>query len=472
MNNSDANKLKNKALETIRRERLIDKGDNVLVALSGGADSMTLLLFLIEYKERLGIKSLSAAHINHCLRGQESFRDQEFVTKECKRLGMPLFIHSVDVAAQAEEQREGLEEAGRRIRYSFLSDKAAELNACIATAHTLSDSIESLLLNMVRGSGMRGLCGIPPMREIVLNGKGIKVIRPLIDCTRTEVEAYCHTNEIDYINDSTNWDTSFTRNRIRARVIPELKVINPNAEAAFSRLMRSITKDIRFIEDTADALLDEAAINDGYGGYNAASLFRLPPAIRTRALIAAVRRVDADTSRSLTEKKISIMESILETGGALTLSDKFEYRVSQGRMLISPLPQKSELTSDKIPIEIGISCLFYGRIYRPTLITLDCFKKRQKIHKNLFKYSLNYDKISNSLYLRNRRPGDAFRPAGRGVKKTLKKLFGEEKIPAGLRDEIPVVCDALGIVLVGGLGCDERVLIDESCRQVLVLEKE
>ncbi|MDD3833765.1 MAG: tRNA lysidine(34) synthetase TilS, partial [Oscillospiraceae bacterium] len=141
-------------------------------------------------------------------------------------------------------------------------------------------------------------------------------------------------------------------------------------------------------------------------------------------------------------------------------------------MLISPLYKKSESISDKIPLEIGISCLFHGRIYTPTLMTLDFFKKHQKIHKNLLKFALNYDKLSNSLYLRSRQPGDVFRPAGRGVKKILKKLLGEERIPTALRDEIPIVCDAQGIVLVGGLGCDERVHIDENCRQVLVLEKE
>mgnify|MGYP000906728663 CR=1 FL=1 len=474
MNKSGAKYLTDKALEAIRRGDMLRPRDNVLVALSGGADSMSLLYFLMEQRERLALGSLFAAHINHGLRGGESERDEAFVREQCEKLDVPIFVHSADVRAEAGENGEGIEEAGRRVRYDFLSKKAMELQSCVATAHTLNDSIESLLLHIVRGSGLRGLCGIPPVRVIQSDRNQIRVIRPLIDCTRAEIEAYCAENAIKYAIDSTNSDTAYARNRIRALVLPVLKTINPDAESAFSRLMRHMREDAEYIEDMADKSLREAAMGDGYGGYDAAALAKLPPSLRARALVKAIRLEDETTSRGLTDRQISLMEEMLEAGGALTLSSELEFRVSQGRLLIlnPAFYQKNTTGDDKIPLETGISYLFYGKIYRPTLITLEEFKKRQKVHKNLLKNSLNYDKISGSLILRSRQPGDAFRPAGRGVRKTLKKLLGEEKIPAYKRDLLPVICDAQGIVLVGGLGCDGRVAIDGSCRNVLVLENE
>lgn len=471
--NEIGSNLVDKAYYAIEQERMFDKNEavNVLVALSGGADSMALLHFFIQHKDKLGIEKLSAAHINHMLRGDESDRDENFVVEQCRDLGIPLYLKKTDVAREAKLSGEGLEEAGRRIRYGFFCEIALKTGSVIATAHTLSDSIETVLLNEARGCGLKGLYGIPPVREAREKGKILKIIRPLIYCTRAEIEEFCRDNGIEYVTDSTNSQTDFARNRIRHIVVPSLKSINPDAESAFLRLMRHARQDGELLDTMAKEALEKAAMRDGYGGYDAAALNGLPKALRTRAIILAAKAVDEELPRKLTGRLIELIENILKDGGAVDISCEVQARVSQGRFTIN----KTEIQVNnyiKTDLEIGISCAFYGKIYRPVILSLDEFVNDKKIHKNLLKYALNYDKISGKLYLRSRQTGDVFTPAGRGVAKRLKKLFIEEKIPAHLRDQIPVVCDEQGIVLVGGIGCDERVRIDSSCSRVLVLIQE
>jgi tRNA(Ile)-lysidine synthase len=466
------NILVQKAHDTIQREKMLVGAKNVLVALSGGADSMALLHFFIQQRDRLGIVNLFAAHINHGLRGEEADRDQNFVIEQCKALDIPLSVHKADVAKEAELAGEGIEEAGRRIRYKFLYDTAIKTDAYIATAHTLSDSIETVLLHQTRGCGLQGLYGIPPIREMSQRDKKVKIIRPLIDCTRTDIEEFCLANSIPFVDDSTNCQTDFARNRVRICIMPNLKSINPDVESAFSRLMRHVRQDGELLDEYAADALKRTVMKDGYKGYNAKALSCLPPALRSRAICFAVKDVDKEVSRKITDRHISLIEDILIKGGAVSLSDQLEARVSQGRFLINKLDSETKIQQSKIHLNIGIYCKFYGKIYRPTLMTLDEFEKRKKIHKNLLKFALNYDKITGNLFLRSRQPGDTFSPAGRGVTKSLKKLFIEEKIPAPLRDMIPIVCDQQGIVLIGGLGCDQRVHIDHTCSRVFVLQIE
>ena len=277
-----------KALAAVRRENMLCEGGNVLVALSGGADSMALLCFLREQRKALSIGTLTAAHINHGLRGEEAERDEAFVRAQCERLGIPLLVLRADVAGEATANGEGLEEAGRRVRYTFLTEQARRLHARIATAHTLSDSIETVLFHMARGCGLRGLCGIPPVRTSSFD-ETILIIRPLIDCTRTDIEDYCERGAIPFVNDSTNSDPSYARNRIRHHIVPEFKAINPDAEAAFFRLQKHARAEDAFLDGLAEKALRNAALTDGRDGYNAGILRKLPEVLRNRALAMVVR---------------------------------------------------------------------------------------------------------------------------------------------------------------------------------------
>ena len=211
--------MKDKVLSTIKANEMIKQGDRVIVGLSGGADSVALLCVLLELKDELGI-TLSAVHINHCLRGAESDSDELFCQKLCAEKEIDFTAHRIDVKSYCEQNKIGTEEGARALRYSIF--EAADPTAKIATAHTLSDNVETVIMNLARGSALDGLCGIPPVRG--------RIIRPIIDCSRSDVEAFLAKLGQSYVTDSTNLTDDYSRNRVRHNVIPILKQLNPELE--------------------------------------------------------------------------------------------------------------------------------------------------------------------------------------------------------------------------------------------------
>lgn len=255
----------------------------VCAALSGGADSVSLLLALRELSEESGF-ALSACHLNHGLRGEESDRDMRFCEELCERLQIPLTARKINVAALA-EKHESVEETARRVRYGFFREALSALgeNAVLATAHTANDNAETVLINMTRGTGLAGLCGIPPVRSL---GE-FKVVRPLIYCTRADVEEFLAARGQDFVTDRTNLSEEYTRNKIRRRVLSEILEINPSALETLGRMTKTLREDNAFLEEQAAKAL---ADNRAGRGYNAAELSRLPAPIRSRA----VRRILAE----------------------------------------------------------------------------------------------------------------------------------------------------------------------------------
>lgn len=198
----------------------------------------------------MGLRLVAAAHLNHGLRGDEAERDEVFVHRLCAAWGVPLAVRREAVGRVAAERSLGVEEAGRAVRYAFLEEEAGRLEregggaVKIATAHTLSDSMETALLSMTRGCGPEGLQGVPPVRG--------RIVRPLIDCTRAEVEAFCAARGLEFVTDSTNSDCRYSRNRVRHRVVPELYRLNPRAEDAFARLFILLRRDEAHLESEAE----------------------------------------------------------------------------------------------------------------------------------------------------------------------------------------------------------------------------
>ena len=218
--------LEEKALDALQKYSLLQPGDRIAVGVSGGADSVALLRFLAQYRAQYRWE-ITVCHVNHGLRGAEADRDEQFVRALAERLGLPCLVRRCDAAALAAAQHCSVEEAGRRARYSFFAEAAGE-SGRIATAHTLQDSIETVLLNMIRGTGLHGLCGIPRIRG--------SIIRPLLDCTRAEVEQYLAALGQPYCTDSTNRADDYTRNAVRHRILPQMQALNPNFEAAMARM--------------------------------------------------------------------------------------------------------------------------------------------------------------------------------------------------------------------------------------------
>lgn len=421
-------------LNAIERFSLLSS-HNVTVALSGGADSVALLHALCTLRDKLGI-NVSAAHLNHMIRGEEALRDENFVKQLCSALNVPLVCEHIDVPAFAKEHRLSTETAAREVRYAFFERVTGGV---VATAHTASDNLETVLFNLSRGSGLNGLCGIPPKRGIY--------IRPLILVTRQEVEDYCAKNGLSYVTDSTNLSDDYTRNRIRHTVIPVLKSVNPSVEKTVARTVASVREDEEFLNACADSYLSENCEN---GFLNIKT--EIPPAVLKRAIKKYAEYSAAGLQ--LDGLHINAVYSVCRDGGKTSLPNDCTAESENGRLYIRKNRNNGKKTEFKVSTDIKDKTFF---------------KNGEKVNNLLLNNSIDCDKIVGELILRTRLPGDSVRLAGRGCTKTLKKLMNELKIPQELRDSIPVLADGSGVVWVYGAGTASRCAVNEKTEKVMII---
>ncbi len=263
-------KMKDKVKNAVLKFGMIkERPCKITVALSGGADSVALLYSLWFLKDELQIE-LSACHVNHNLRGDESDGDEMFVRRMCRLLDIPLYVRNIKVLDYV-SKHESVELVARKIRYDFFSELGAD--RLIATAHTASDNCETVLINLIRGTALSGMCGIPPKRD--------NIIRPLIDCTREDIENFCKEYSLPYVTDSTNLSTDYTRNKLRINIIPELKKINPSLVASIGRMSQSVALDDLYLDDIAKRELEKARKD---GKYSVLALQSLDECILRRAV--------------------------------------------------------------------------------------------------------------------------------------------------------------------------------------------
>ncbi len=408
--------MKNSVLQAIDRFSLIEKGDAVTVALSGGADSVALLHFMCSLKDELQI-TVKAAHLNHLIRGDEAKRDEDFVKELCKNMGVELFCERVDIPKIAKERKESIELCARRERYEFFS-RIAE--GKVATAHTASDNAETLLLNLTRGSGIKGLCGIPPKRD--------NFIRPLIFCTRQQIEDYCKENQLSFVTDSTNLENAYTRNKLRHKAVPVLRDINANLEDTLTRTVLSLSEDNYALDIMAEELLFKSEADNGLVVLD---LKNQPAAIVKRVIIKYVGSLYKDLS--LDSLHINGLYDVLLNGGKISLPERLYGICEKGVFSVNhgeSTPKKVfKVEISKIP---NVNNLFAN----------DC---------------LDCDRIIGGVTVRTRQNGDTIRLKNRGCTKTLNKLFTENKTPVALRDSVPVIADDEGVVWAYEIGVAARV---------------
>lgn len=422
-----------KVLEAVARFDMLKNAQHITVALSGGADSMALLDVLLNLKDKLNIGKISAAHFNHQIRGDEALRDQEFVESYCTAKGIDCYIGCADVPAFAKQQGLGTELAARKLRYEFFESLDTDL---IATAHTASDNIETVLFNLTRGTALSGLCGIPPMRD--------KYIRPLILCTREDIENYCRQNGIFFVTDSTNLSDDYTRNKIRHNITPVLKSINSSVENAVMRMTASLREDEDFIGNIANQKYNELLCEDGLllDGFE---LLHSAVAKRIVAKFCNDVKLDVDNFH------INAIYDICKSGGKTSLPQDKSAMVREGVLMITDSKAQYE------NIEFSVDIIKTDN---------DLFEKNQKIHNLLLKNVLDCDKIIGKLVIRTRQIGDSVRLKNKNGTKTLKKLFCEYKIPLCERENLPVICDDQGIVWIHKIGVAERCAADEKSTSI------
>ena len=422
-------------IEIAEKQDMLPPGTRVLCAVSGGADSMCLLHLLKNREAELEIQ-VFAAHYEHGLRGEESLRDCAFVENWCRENGVPCKSAHGDVRAYAREKGMGTEEAARELRYEFLQKTAAELGcARIATAHNAEDNAETLLLNLCRGSGAAGLRGIPPVRG--------NIIRPLLGCTRAEIEEYLLENRVPHVEDSSNGEDEYSRNLIRHRVTPVLREINP----AFSRAALRTSELMRRDEDCL-SMMAENFIKENFDGKSL-------PLTKLRALHPAVA---GRVFRRLCPKTLSLAQTDslikLAAGDGLAFADLpgIRLRREQGRLYFGgeesgALPERAIIpgTVTRIP-EAGL------------VISARIEEFSEEINSKFKTYLFKCESICGNITCDSRRPGDKIRPAGRNCTKSLKSLFLEAKMTQREKNLTPVIRDEKGVIAVFGLALDRRVV--------------
>lgn len=400
----------NKLTGFMRSYDMVRRGDTVICAVSGGADSMALLFALYLLKDKLGI-CLRAAHFNHGLRGEESQAEEEFVRQFCQRFEIPLDVGRREVVSG----KKGLEAAAREARYGFLDT----LEGKIATAHTADDNAETVLMHMVRGTGLKGLGGIAPKRG--------KLIRPMLQITRGQVLEFLNEYHVPHREDSSNAGDAFLRNRLRHHVIPLLKQENPRLAENMSAMALRLRQDEQALHQNVDFSQ----------GLPVDEVQAMLPAQRSRALADFLEHCGV---REPEAEHIALAQALLD-------SQKPSARASfpGGVTLCRCYGMLQKKNSKSLPEAVVLNCP--GVTHIPQLgLTVECTPAESIIHTaDTFTV-----KPAGELVLRSRQTGDAMRLSGGS--KTLKKLFIDRKIPAGERQRVPVLADKSGILGVYGIG--------------------
>ena len=442
-----------KVRETISEFELLSEGDRVGIGLSGGVDSVVLLDLLERLKEELKLE-LYLLHLEHGIRGEESKRDLEFVKKLAQERNLPLFFKEVDVPLYAKKEKLSLEEAARALRYLFFEEAIRELHLNkVALAHTADDQVETFLLALLRGAGLKGLKGMPPKRG--------PYVRPLIRVWRKEIEEYALQRGLRYVIDSTNFDLSRLRNRIRFELIEFLKTFNPRIK---ERILE-MTEILRQENEVLDLLIEEhfkdLAQKEGKGIYfDLRALKELPQAIRIRIMALAFRDL---TGLDLSFRHRRAIELLINgKGGDVKLPRGFLASRQGEKVYIGERPESFEIQPKELQIP-GITEIGPQVFIEATIITTSDEKPSPEVAL------LDLDKLTLPLKVRSPQEGDRFVPSGMSNKKKLQDFFVDLKVPRFLRKEIPIVLSGEEICWVGGFRVDERFRAKENTQRVLKL---
>ena len=441
--------------------RMIVPGDRVLAACSGGADSVALVSLLLRLRDEMPLE-VRLAHFNHGLR-EEAGADERFVRALARRLGLPLAAGSADVGTHAAKKKLNLEEAGRELRYAFLRRAAAAAGATkIATGHTMTDQAETVLMRLLRGTGIAGLGGIAP----VVAGQPCPVVRPLLDIPGPDLRAWLEAEGIAFREDASNRDLSFLRNRIRAELLPEIeRRYEPQAVRHLARLAEIAREDDELIGGFVRELADELIVRRGRdASLDLRALPLLPPALARRAAREFLREI-AGGLRDISFEDVASLLALgegkeLEIRGGLVLRREAG---RAGRKRPSPPAEPYEVRWDG---RGGLSLPAAGLTVRGSFAKTAGPRRRPVRGDDRRGADLDAARLEFPLLVRSRRPGDLYRPLGAPGRKKLKEILRARGVPVAERDRLPVFVSKGGIVWAPGLPVAERCRITEATAEV------
>ena len=466
--------LPRRALRFIREHNLVRGNEPLLVGVSGGPDSVCLIHILASLSETLGIK-LHIAHLNHMLRGAESDDDAEYVSALAHELGIPATIERREVKAYQKEYRLSLEEAAREVRYAFFSEVAHSLGAdTVAVGHTTDDQIETILMHLVRGTGLAGLRGMQPLSALRSpGGVELKIVRPLLEVTREETEAYCAARGLSPRSDSSNLVPNQLRNKIRSQLVPLLREYNPDIDKALLRMASAADSDLAYIEKEVSRVWGKVAREQPDGiAIDREGFLKLHPALRRHLVRSALQRLLGDLQDIESVHIESLLDALAKPAGKkLSLPRGLAFHGDYGYGLITtnktiacPFPALEGEHRLKIPGETELC----GWKVRSSSIN----RRPQKGSEEELKACFDLDVVGKELTVRGRRRGDRFQPLGMESPKKLQDFMVDAKISRARRDHVPLVCSPQHIIWAVGWRIDHRARVTPSTRRVLCLEFE
>lgn len=389
---------------------------------------MLLLSFFISIRDEYSL-TVKVAHIEHGIRGQESLDDALFVEEYCRENNVEFNILHIDAVGEARENSLGVEEYSRNRRYEFFNNIPCDR---IATAHNLSDNIETVLMRLGRGTGLKGACGIPPVRD--------KIIRPLIEISSNEIRQYCNEYNISYRVDSTNLENDYGRNKIRNELIPVYKELYPEIEVALSTFILDACEDYSFIEKSANLTLDKALENN-------------------RLNIQILRKTDSSIQKRVINQYFLNNKITLDR---IHLNDVLKLVYKNGKIQIKG--SLFAVSNEKYLRIADFSKKQFNDSFVKKVLSINEF------NRDNVDFYCDCDKIVGNVNIRPKKAGDKIIPANRNCTKTLKKLLNELSVPVEERDCLPVICDDLGVIGVVGVAVDDRVKLTADTKNVLTIQ--
>lgn len=444
---------------------MFNNGDKIIVAVSGGPDSICLLHILYNLKAKFNL-TLYAAHVNHCLRGEEADKDEDYVKKFCKKLGIECFSRRIDINKLSAEKGLSTESAAREARYEFFQELFEKLEAQkIALAHNANDQAETVLMRIIRGTGMEGIVGIKAVRGNIF-------VRPLINIKRESIERYCEENKLLPRIDKTNLESIYTRNKIRLELIPYIKDnFNSDVVATLNRLADTVSKDNEYLEDIAREKFKSYCVRKDERVIIDKVAFKEHEAVITRILRQALNELKGNLHNV---EKIHIYDLIAlqrsGTGKKITLPDNVVGYNNYENIELFVVNTYGNNEEEK-EYTLNINEEKYLEYFKLT-VSARLIDKDERIdfkEKSNVKY-FDFDKIRGSITIRKRRNGDRFTPFGMKGSKKLKDFFIDLKIPQEERDRIALVCFDEQIAWIVGYRISESYKVDKVTKNILEIK--
>jgi tRNA(Ile)-lysidine synthase len=475
-----------KPLDTVRRtiseHQMLAGSDAVVVGVSGGPDSLCLLHVLRELQQELGV-SLHVAHLEHGIRGEESQADADYVESLARGWGLPVTMEHGDVPGYAGEHKLAIEEAARRVRYLFLGRVARQVGAqCVAVGHNADDQVETILMHLMRGSGLGGLRGMLPVQTLGTepwwSGSTLRLVRPLLEVSRSEIEAYCGQHGLTPRFDRSNLDLTYHRNRIRHELIPHLETFNPRFRELLCRSARSIADDYDYLRGQAlEAWERLARERDSAIAFPLQPWLELHPSIQRQLLREVIHRLRKSlrdiTWTHVEQARVGLQEKT--AGARITMPQGLFLFVGYDEFVIGEemyTPDLPLVAQEPLRIEVPGTTAIPDSEWELRAIVLKRDRLPEEALHNVDPWQayLDLQQTGDQLLLRGRQRGDRFQPLGMaGKSKSLNAFLIDAKVPQHIRDRLPLVVSTTDIVWVAGYRIDERAKITERTREVLHL---